>query len=94
MASAEPVRLTQIYTPVRHDDGRLLVQIMTPAGELCGWADGRGKYDITGEWAICNKWAPSQSAEYARRLESLREFSRVYITKHSDGVSRVVTSTI
>jgi len=84
--------ITQIYTPVKHSNGELLVQVTNPDGAFCGWADGRGKFDLQGTWEISDKWLPEQAAQFAHSIKILKENCAVTITE--DGVSRIVTSTI
>lgn len=47
---------THTYLPVHHTNGEYLVQVTDEDGTFLGWADGRGKYDIPGEWTICDTW--------------------------------------
>lgn len=77
---------TQIYTPVLHSNGELLVQITNEGGVFCGWADGRGKFDVSGTWEICDKWALEQSAELGRAVKNIRQYAGLEITE--DDVSR------
>lgn len=81
--------LTQIYIPVTHSNGQKLVQVTNPDGAFCGWADGRGKYDMAGTWTIDDAWSPSQAAELASVLAGLRAVARVTVA--TDGVARRVT---
>ncbi len=83
---------TQIYTPVLHSNGERLVQITDDEGVFRGWADGRGKFDISGTWEIVAKWNLEQAGEYARQLESARSAGRVEIVEK--GVQRIVSVTL
>ena len=84
--------ITQIYTPVTHSNGNRLVQITTPDGAFCGWADGTDKYGYVGTWEIDTAWAPVQAAQLAHVVQGLRDVSQVTVT--ADGVTRRVTSTL
>lgn len=85
-------KLIQVYTPVTHDDGERLVQITDENNNLLGWADGRGKFDITGEWTISNAWSGSQALEFGRVLQRLTGNGLSHTTIVS-GVQRIVTIT-
>lgn len=76
-------RFTQIYTPVTHSNGERLVQVTNPDGEFCGWADGRGKYDIVGTWEIDDEWSPGQEDDLKRVIEGLRAAGpEMQVTSH------------
>lgn len=83
---------TQIYTPVLHSNGQLLVQITNVDGAFCGWADGRGKFDVPGTWEICDKWTLEQSAELGRAVRVIRQYAGLEIIE--DGVNRRLAITI
>ena len=80
-------RWTQIYTPVTHSNGERLVQVTNPDGAFCGWADGRGKYDIVGTWEIDDEWSPEQEDDLRQAVEGLRTAGpAVQVTTH--GIER------
>ena len=94
MATVTPQTYFQVYTPVTHRDGRKLVQVSDGNGTLLGWADGREKFDITGEWTIDETWSPEQSGQFGHRVEVDRGFGRVVVKEHDDRISRVIEITI
>jgi hypothetical protein len=86
------ITVTEIYLPVRHSNGEDLVQITTPDGHFCGWADGRGKYDIAGTWEVSTQWNATQERDFQESLAILADVADVRIAQ--DGLARQVTTTL
>lgn len=85
--------ITQVYTPVTHKNGELNVQVTNQNGDLLGWADGRGKYDLTGTWEISEKWHPSQAGELGNVVAKAKE-NGCRVTVQEKGITRIVIMTI
>lgn len=93
MTSTKNITVVQKYLPVTHSNGERLVQVCNQAGVFVGWADGRGKYDISGTWEVDEKWSPEQAAELGRKVAFAKEnLARVTVTEN--GLERIVSGVI
>lgn len=84
--------ITRIYLPVHHANGELLIQITQPDGTFCGWADGRGKYDISGTWEVCEAWTQEQHTQFESLIAKIEGYATVTI--RTDRLARIVTTTV
>ena len=85
---------TEILSPVLHTQLGEQVQLCTHTfAGFAGFLGGIDKFDTVGEWEISDKWTRKQATALGKHVAGLRRWTTPRVTRHADGISRVLKYT-